>query len=217
MLRHRLPLLAIITALTATANAALAAPVLDQSTLGPDVGNSATMSFNAFAQTFTVGIAGTLTGVAFGVFDKGETGGALVAEIRTTAAGAPTSTVLASVSLDPSQIKDPIPTLPVGAADLNPIDLSLFDIQVSVGDVLALVLFLDPTSANYSVSAFLPDSYAGGTAYGQSALGFESFEGPDLPLQTFVEPRAIPEPTSLALVLGAIGGIGLAMRRRAKA
>lgn len=217
MLRHLLPLLAISTALAATANTAHAAPVLDQSTLGPDAGFSVTMGpGHALAQTFTVGVAGELTGVAFSLFDRGRTGGALIAEIRTTASGVPTSTVLASVSLDPSQVKDPIPTMPVGPADLNLIDLSAFDIQVGVGDVLALVLTIDPSSVGYGASALLPDSYADGSLHSKQPTGFESFEGPDLPLQTFVEPLAIPEPASLALVLAAMGGIGLAARLRAK-
>ena len=222
MLRHLLPLLAVAMVLTSTAGAAHAVPVLDQSTLGPDNGSSFTLPPPpnvGNAQTFTVGIAGELTGIAFGAFDKGEVGGTLIVEIRTTAAGAPTTTVLASLSLNPSQIGDfPASAPQVGAADLTVVDLSGFDIQVSVGDVLALVLSMGLPHSNpfYGISAFLTNVYAGGALYGHGGLGFESFGGEDLPLQTFVEPLAIPEPASLALVLAAIGGVGLTARQRPK-
>lgn len=205
--------------LVGTASSVDAAPILDQSNLGAI---SAGGGFGhgvpgspIVAQTFTVGIAGQLSLVSIAVSDQGAQGGSILAELRTTtAAGVPTGTVLASVSLTPAQVPNTLPAT-AGASDLTAIDVSAFNIEVNAGDVLAIVLSDPNQFAPYFAGwAGAMNSYSGGALYFNVSGGFSTLDNNfDLYFQTFMEPLAIAEPATL--VLGLVGFAGLGLIRRA--
>ena len=189
---------------------AYAAPVVDQSYLiQSDGGNS----LDPRAQTFTVGLEGTLSGVTFNVANNtGRPDAPYRFEIRKTEpTGAPSNDdqngLLASFEGTSADLPGPNPAFSL-------FDVSQFNILIDVGDVLAAVFWSYESeilmSADYDGSG-----YAGGTAYikqgglwtAHAPFGNES----DFTFETYVTP--IPEPTSGTLILVTIGLFGLRSAR----
>ena len=170
-----------------------------------------------WAQTFTVGLAGRLDRVDLQVFrDVTEPSPTvpLRVEIRGTSAGIPAATdaaVLASATLAPESVPLDAAGLPK-PVQLTAVDLSASNLNVSPGEVLAIVLRSGTANPGYEWQ-FQPtpgNGYAGGVKFLQTrppATGFNA-EHPDTDFgfQTYV---TVPEPPA-ALWLAAAGTLGLA-------
>jgi len=185
---------------------ARAATLLDQSYLVSNLQSTFT-SPGGFrvAETFTVGIAGTLSEIdVFLAFQGGLLTGM---NILSTSGGVPTSTVL-------------------GTGTFQSIDASgkavfTASLSVTVGEVLAI----EPT-ANISFagwSGHFPSTYAGGQQFVDAGSGFAAtdFIGNSVAsdFQTFVTtPSDTPLPTALPLFATGLGGLSwLGWRRKKKA
>lgn len=135
------------------------------------------------AQTFTVGVEGLLTRVdLIGVnHHRCFATENLVVELRATAGGVPTSTILASRVLLPASIPTVSGTVTV--------DFSATPVAVQVGDVLAIVLRSNaaPSGCTYAWDGDVPGTYAGGGSF-ISFDGITWFDTPrDMGFRTFVE------------------------------
>lgn len=115
-------------------------------------------------QTFTVGVTGQL--VRIDIPEVKQYDCTPVEDLRiklvATSGGAPTTTVLATVSLEPSEV--PPFTGPFGEVHL---DLSAYGIQVTPGDVLGIRVETDAPSSgcNYAWNGDAPGTYAGGATF----------------------------------------------------
>lgn len=176
---------------------ARAALVLDQQYLannGVVAGFSNGVGFRR-AETFTVGVAGTLTVVDVIVFGVGSFTGI---NILSTVGGVPTTTIAATGTFS-SQ-----------AGDVAAFSLSL---PVSIGEVLAI----EPLQPNGGGDwlANDPDTYAGGGDYFVNPIdGFNTFTASGLAddFRTFV--TVVSEPNGIAVLGIGLLGIGLGARRR---
>jgi hypothetical protein len=166
------------------------------------------------AQTFTVGQAGKLLEVDVQVHKQSGTSLPLTVEVtQTTATGAP-GTVLASRSIN---------AVDVPAVDLQylPIDFSASNLQIGVGDKLAIVLLSSEPYESSTRGYLWASSFQGADVYpGGSAWAIDFVNNPtwgdtanspltsqDLGFQTVVT----PEPASLSIL--AFGGAWLLGRR----
>jgi hypothetical protein len=205
------------------AGAAFADPVVDQSYL-PGAFDSTAQIGQQFgdvdwAQTFTVGVTGTLTSVDVQIAKGSTTGSDLVVDVRTTTGGVPSSDagILATMSVPASAVSTS-PTF-----SLFSVDFTAFNLGVNTGDVLAVVLSSAATD-NYLWRATSANGYSGGGAFNFSLGSWNTSSSfGDLMFQTWVEPTPtddqgggdgdgqMPEPSLLAL---AAAGLALARLRR---
>jgi hypothetical protein len=172
------------------------------------------------AQTFTVGVDGTLTNVEVLIEGFNQTADLLV-DIRPTVGGIPIlddQAILGEVAI-------PGTTIPGFPHTFINVDFSSQNIQVTSGSVLALVLKIDRSSVlggDYSWRGETGDLYTSGVAYTRADFG-SGYEwlAPtsggltvDYGFKTFVNP--IPIPSALWLFgSGLLGLIGLSKRKMA--
>jgi hypothetical protein len=187
---------------------ALAAPTLDQSfTATGNEGATSSTANPGFrrAQTFTVGIAGTLISVGVGISDSNN----YKIELLSTSGGVPTDTILDT-----------------GVFNSYSGGYSFFDTSfaVSVGDVLAIepICLSGPSCDGPNWEGLgTSNGYDGGTAFFiNTKLGDNSFteEGLDEDFKTFVDvptSTGVPEPMTWSLLGSGLVGAA-AMRRRKK-
>ncbi len=204
-----------------------AAVVLDQesnpgtTTLGvflEDVSSAA--GDNAFqAQTFTVGIGGTLDHVDVLLGAAGASTGTFTFELRTTKVdGSPdfVSAPLASVSTPYS--------LAAGTTAFSTVDLRAATIPVAPGDVLAVVglsgsgiATVGDPAANWVGSDANP--YAEGAYYAAffgtpDTLAVDASAGIDLSFRSFVDTGSVPVPAAGGLLLAPLIMLGARVRKR---
>jgi hypothetical protein len=210
---------------TATASFAGILGEVDQEFIGP--GQLASVSMDAVfdrAQTFTVGIAGTLTTVEASLAASGETlpGDELHVDIRPTdASGVPLEddgSALGSITVLGSRLDDTLDD-----QNLYALDFSSFEITVSPGDRLAIVARSDVPSAsarafNWGAKIVDGEGYTGGTAWLRASTwdlqsGGEDM-GVDLVFRTIV---MAPEPGAASALLAVLGALSLVAARRAHA
>ena len=193
-----------------------AVPILDQEnsgtpTLSQGIGNVPGSFGNPVtAQTFTVGIAGTLAAVDVFITNQSSgsvTGTDLVAEIFAIAANVPSGAALASTTINEAAI-------PTGFGFFN-IDFSSFGLNVNIGQQLAIVLRESNNNPNtiYSWAGTANDSYAGGMRTFDIGGGFVNTTT-DFFFRTFVDTVAVPEPGTLALFSIGLAAMGLTRRRK---
>ena len=193
---------------------AASAAVIDQSNdtgFSVDAASAIGASQEA-AQTFTVGLDGQLT--QLDVLVGLDIGGPsitdpLVVEVRTTSARAPavadtSPPVFASVSIPSNQF--------VQGFSWVSVDLSGFDVPVSVGEVLAITMRTNSaTPFAYNWWGTQANNYAGGATFGRTtggswdALGFIADES----FRTYVQ---VPESATMSLLVLSAGAALL--RRR---
>lgn len=189
---------------------AQAAVVLDQSSLGGSFGfGAAIFAIQSLAQTFAVGVNGMLHHIDVELFGvAGSVDAPLVFNVLGATAGVPNATVLATISLDPSE----------ATAGIHTFDVSADNIAVTVGQTLAFALS-SATSVgpgDYAGGGFFT-GYGGGDAFSNCCVGglggwhAPIAAGTDLHFQTFVD--QIPEPATLGLIALGLGVLGLRRRR----
>ena len=157
------------------------------------------------AQTFTVGIAGTLTKIDIDIARQGAE--PLLFDLRATrGAGVP----IESDTMTLAALTIPTASIPITRGFFS-IDISTFSIDVMRGDVLAIVL-RDPTpGTDYVWFGGIGDPYILGAHYFRNlSAGFPTWtlvDSSDVGFKTFIEP--IPEPSPLLLLglgLGVLAG-----------
>lgn len=171
-----------------------------------------------WAQTFTVGITGTLTGFDVWVDRQSEVSQPLLFDIRTTLAGVPSEpdfgpNVLASGSLPASMFLADAGSAGPPPSNFPHVELSSLSFSVVAGQVLALVLRSDdPGAAStlaYNWHGNNPGAYSNGSAYLRVSDGWEPQDVAQV-FRTYVTP--IPEPSVDLLSIVAVANIGV-MRR----
>jgi len=134
MLRHAM----FMTVLLCAAEVSAADVVLDQYYEGPDDGWGAVDNRLTRAQTFTVGVDGVLDSLDVHVVRSTNTFESLVVEIRTTTDEVPSENgALFSTIVSPNGLA------PAGVQSWVSVDVSDSGIQVTTGDMLAIVLISD--------------------------------------------------------------------------
>jgi hypothetical protein len=225
-MRARSSILALISLALLAPVSSQADPILDQEydpgaisaaagIFGPTPPNFSGI-YQDVAQTFTVGLTGQLTSVEFLLSSIGTPPGDLILDIRGTTGGVPNendASVLGSSVLTATVLGSP--------AAFVSFDLTASNIQVTTGQVLAIVLrSRDSTLGDdYRANGDEGGTYAGGAGYLRSQGtgvwdAWETGVGPiDFGFKTYT---LIPEPgTALLLGLGMLAVAGL--RRRAGA
>jgi hypothetical protein len=191
-----------------------AAVVLDQQHNTPtSVADSTNGAVSEVAQTFTVGIAGTLDHIDVSMFQLGApfaTNGDPKLSVYNTTAGVPSGSPLTTIQVSTTLV-------PFNTAAFVTFDVSTAAIPVSVGQVLAFGVSTLSDPGPY----FVPQdsdtgavgNYAGGAAY-RRTLPAQPWQvltpAQDHEFRTFV--NAVPEPSTL--LLAAVGTISLVLARR---
>ena len=191
----------------AVATDALAVPTLDQSNLGGGTLRDCLYDNRQSAQTFTVGLLGTLDSIVVDLcYYRGAPTRDITVELRSTTSGLPDgpAQALASVQFDTSVLTT--------VFTLYSIDFSSFYIPLAVGEQLAIVLFSDAVSDNAaSWRGGRDNPYPGGQWYSDQGTGTTWYtKDYDAYFQTYVE--VIPAPSGLHLVI--VGLAYLARQRR---
>jgi uncharacterized membrane protein len=135
------------------------------------------------AQTFTVGVSGTLESVDILINQFG-TPGDLLFDIRDTTGGVPLEndgTTLAAVAVPPSDV----PTTQAWVS----VDVSSFNVLVQVGDVLAIVLRTSG-AGGYQWGAEQGNPYSGGAPYFRNPGPSWTLQTEDSGFRTYVSQEA---------------------------
>lgn len=155
-------LAAIVILLTATHIPA--AVVLDQQHNTPTaIADSSNGAVSEMAQTFTVGVAGTLDHFELSMFQLGSiftTNGDPQLGVYNTSGGLPTGSALTTVQIPSSQV-------PLGNAAFVTFNVSAAAIPVTVGEVLAVSIFTssDPGPYFWTYDNDTATNYTGGAAF----------------------------------------------------
>lgn len=212
-----------LCALGAMTRPIIAAPILDQSQPLYDATSGFLGYVQTFAQTFTVGISGQLSGVSVTMRSSGPV------ELRLlgTSAGVPTFTVLASALATPTSNDAPVY-----------FDFTSNNFNVAVGDIFAIQPWTTESNGSAVASQIVanvggypypwpagPDPYTGGeyffydpgaginqwTPFVDYLEGQDAFRA-DMTFSTFVTP--VPEPSAMLLVASGLAGMALARRKK---
>lgn len=185
--------------------------VLDQSNVVPTFSaDLAVVTSFSYAQTFTVGVEGVLAQVGVQVYKTSGAVGDLVFDVRTAPNGVPNPADQQSLfrTVIPLAV---IPTIddPFTLVPLTSVDVSLAQIAVTPGDVLAVSLSrTGPAAPPWVLWRFGPPVYQGGGSFTRSGAPEQWRPLPqyDAGFQTLV---IVPEPSSLVLCVAGVLGLWL--------
>ncbi len=201
--------------------APVSAAVIDQNYITTDDPNHNTgvgLAAESLAQTFEVGLTGTLAGIEFNVLKLNGTSGDLTVDIRSLVGSGPDSlaiNALGTTTVANSDI-DTFGSSPYSWSSIY-VDFSAENIAVTEGDMLAFVLS-SPSGQGFGIQTdyHYDTGYAGGSRWSQTTAGMAFSESTyaDLAFSTYVEVAQVPEPSIIALFAAGIFGIGFARRRQ---
>ncbi len=181
---------------------------LDQQNVfpNPSIGDNSSDAIT-YGQTFTVGLEGTLSQVDVYLSRFGPTTEDLVFQLFSTDSnGLPLTQLGSNLTLAPANVSTTVP-------DFEIFDVSAFNIDVEVGDVLSFVITKNPnvSSFGYILPFSTTQLYSGGQPV-QRIATWSAATGAtrDYGFRTYVD--VIPEPGVLSMI--AISSITLLRRRR---
>jgi hypothetical protein len=203
ILINSLLILAALLSLTFSATSGNATVILDQSSPGGSAGFATSFDSDTTfrrAQTFTVGVTGTLVEVDVASFSSSAVG---FLNLLSTSGGVP-STVLQTTSIQSL------------VSDNGFLDFSV-SLGVTAGEVLAFE-YVDHSSGA-ELDGTLPGQYSGGQDYFlNTSANVNSFtsSGADEGFRTFVDDgvSAVPEPSTWAMMILGFAGVGFMAYRR---
>jgi hypothetical protein len=186
------------------------------------LGGAAVYSQQTVAQTFQVGLSGTLSRIAVDVYNPTQFPASqpLIFELRTTLAdGSPNpSSVLLSRSVPASSV----PVGERGPEGYVVFDLSASRVEVTAGHLLAFSLYSNDSLNSYGAGLSSDNAYPQGQEFFRMGPGGSGGPftpdirgGIDLGFVEYVD--VVPEPSSLVLGTGAVALLGYyGARRRAR-
>jgi hypothetical protein len=193
-----------VSLLVLVAGKADAGPVLDQifvldSWPFDGLAGSGHLGAPRVTQTFTVGITGTLTVVALPLTNLRVSSVVTVAIYRTSG-GLPISGSLGTASVDASSLPDD-PSAPFTKTERAMFEYGSKDIPVTAGEQMAMILSAtEPHPGESGVGYYGATGYPGGHISVDIGSGPMSLFPYSMFFQTYVEPAAVPEPASEALL-----------------
>lgn len=203
----------IVVLFSAVAMSAEAGPILDQSYQPSEDNGYIVELTQSLAQSFTVGIVGTLVrfDVELARVDDPIPSLGVDWELRELdGVGLPKGALLASGTLAPGDI--------AATYSFIPVDLTSFAVRVSEGDEYAIVLssLSDYTRPGGGINPYAWRWGGDGYARGEPFFKRPPFDwgsiGPDMGFKTFVQP--VPEPSALVLLGLAAGAVTSRRHRR---
>lgn len=172
---------------------------------------------NDLAQTFTVGITGTLSSIDLMIDSFNATDDLLVDFRRTTLSGSPVesdtgSDILGSFAVAANTITA------LGAITFKNYDVSSLGIAVTAGEILAITLTSSESTGRFRWATKTSAGYSGGDGYLRgSDIGsttWTTFAGSDHGFRTYIQP--VPVPAAIWLFgSGLLGIVGIARRKKA--
>lgn len=205
----------VLFALLAMAFPVTASPIVDQFQLNGTEQNQVICCYADFppiarGQSFTVGVAGFLSGLELSLYTSNSPSDLVVAILDMTGGDPRTAPVLGSVTVPASAVGPSVGTLSLESITATYIDLASLGISVKPGDQLAFRLTVASNLPSFWAiqTAVFSDLYAGGKYFAIVPGNTFEFLPGDAAFKTFVErpsPSTTPIPVLSPWLLIALG------------